>query len=209
MARVGFIMLAVIALGSGCGPRLRAVPSADQKVRLRDGTATRRTPQVEMEARPVELSWAARQSLIAFHVSIRNVSDTALVWAPADLLLEDAVVALEHQAAFQQAGHNARDRGRAQLQAAGITPAWQPREQPRTQPLSRASRRVNAGLAARIARQFNRSEIGDLAYEFGFIPEDIKGETATAHARELTDLAWRRGLSEALAKRVIELRGNE
>ncbi len=90
MARVGFIMLAVIALGSGCGPRLRAVPSADQKVRLRDGTATRRTPQVEMEARPVELSWAARQSLIAFHVSIRNVSDTALVWAPADLLLEDA-----------------------------------------------------------------------------------------------------------------------
>ena len=97
----------------------------------------------------------------------------------------------------------------AQLQAAGITPAWQPREQPRTQPLSRASRRVNAGLAERIARQFNRSEIDDLAYELGFVPEDINGETATAHARELTDLAWRRGLSEALAKRVIELRGDE
>ena len=93
----------------------------------------------------------------------------------------------------------------AQLQAAGITPAWSPREQP----TSRASRRVNAGLAARIARQFNRSEIDDLAYELGFVPEDIKGETATAHARELTDLAWRRGLSEALAKRVSELRPEE
>lgn len=97
----------------------------------------------------------------------------------------------------------------AQLQTAGITPAWQPSEQPRTQPSSRSSRRVSAALAARIARQFNREEIDGLAYDLGIIPDEFAGETAVAHARELTDLAWRRGLSEALTKRVIELRGNE
>ena len=91
----------------------------------------------------------------------------------------------------------------AQLKAANMTPAWSPREQP----TSRASRRVNAALATRIAHLFNREEIDDLAYELGFVPEDVKGETAVAHARELTDLAWRRGLSEALVKRVNELRG--
>lgn len=93
----------------------------------------------------------------------------------------------------------------AQLKAAGMTPAWSPREQP----ASRASHRVSAALAARIARQFNREEIDGLAYELGILSDEFGGETVAAHARELTDLAWRRGLSEALVKRVNELRPEE
>lgn len=93
----------------------------------------------------------------------------------------------------------------AQLRAVNIVPAWLPPDKPAGRP----SKRTRAALAARIAQQFNREEIDNLAYELGIVPEDIAGATTAAHARELTDLAWRRGLSEALAKRVNELRGGE
>ena len=52
-----------------------------------------------------------------------------------------------------------------------------------------------------------RDRINSLAYDLGIVPEEFAGGTVATRARELTDLAWRRGLSEALAKRVNELRG--
>lgn len=90
-----------------------------------------------------------------------------------------------------------------QMRAANLTPAWQPRKRP-----PRASSAAGkSALAHRITRQFNIDEINSLAYDLGIVPEEFAGGTVATRARELTDLAWRRGISEALAKRVNELRG--
>ncbi|MBN1511934.1 MAG: hypothetical protein JXB13_07955, partial [Phycisphaerae bacterium] len=82
-------MLAVLALGSGCGPRLRPVAWEGQVERPTDGSAAQRTQRVAVEARPVEVPWTARESLVAFHLTVRNTSDKALAWDPVDVLLED------------------------------------------------------------------------------------------------------------------------
>jgi len=82
-------MLAVVVLSGGCGPRLRPVAWEDQVVRPMDGVAARRTQGVAAEVRPVEVPWTPRESLVAFHLTVRNVSDKTRAWNPADLLLED------------------------------------------------------------------------------------------------------------------------
>ena len=95
-----------------------------------------------------------------------------------------------------------------QMRVANLTPAWQPRQRPARQ-TSKPSSRANNTLAARIARQFNMDELNGLAYDMGVVSEEFSGQTTTARARELVDMAYRRGFSAALIKRINELRPEE
>lgn len=95
-----------------------------------------------------------------------------------------------------------------QMKAANLTPVWQPRQRPARQ-TSKPSSRANNTLAARIARQFNMDELNGLAYDMGVVSEEFSGQTTTARARELVDMAYRRGFSAALIKRINELRPEE
>lgn len=90
-----------------------------------------------------------------------------------------------------------------QMKRAGLTPVWTPRE---TEARPK-NKRADAPLAHRIAEKFSMSEIDSLAYDIGILPEEFPGTTAEARARELVDLASRRGITAALLGRVDELRG--
>lgn len=91
-----------------------------------------------------------------------------------------------------------------QLKALDITPVWTPRETP---PHYMVTRPTNT-LAERIAAQFDITEMNNLAIDIGLDYEEIAGETKEARARGLVRLAERRGLTDALTKRVNKLRGN-
>jgi hypothetical protein len=91
----------------------------------------------------------------------------------------------------------------AQMKAAGLTPAWQPRERP----ARKVYGRTDGTMAGRIAAQFNIDEINALAYDIGILAEDFSGDTRIARSMELVELAARRGISAALLGRVNELRG--
>ena len=96
-----------------------------------------------------------------------------------------------------------------QLQAAGIVPVWQPREDDPPAVRGRASRKLESALAGRIARQFNVTEIDNLAFDMGIMRDELSGDTREDRARQLVAMAWRRDFSSALVARVNELRGKE
>jgi len=96
-----------------------------------------------------------------------------------------------------------------QLQAAGIVPVWQPRTDDPPPAHARTSRKLESALAGRIARQFNVTEIDNLAFDMGIMRDELSGDTREDRARQLVAMAWRRDFSSALVARVNELRGKE
>ncbi len=119
-------MLAVVALGGGCGPRLRGIPSGDQVVRPGDGVAARQAQAVAAEARPVKVPWTPRESLVAFHLIVRNVSDTTFTWIPADLMLEDSAGRLRRPLPIDALALSYRAAGKRGPLPPGLRPAPAP-----------------------------------------------------------------------------------
>lgn len=94
-----------------------------------------------------------------------------------------------------------------QMQAAGLTPAWQPRERPPREP----RRRVSSGsavesLPAILASLFNNEELDDLAVRVGARPEDLMGETITRRANSLVLWARRYSRLDDLVRIARQLR---
>lgn len=116
-------MLAVVALGSGCGPRLRPVAWEERVEWPTDGAAARRTQGVAVKVGPVEVPWTARESLVAFHLTVRNASDTALAWDPADVLLEDGEGRLRRPLPIDAMARSYRGSGKSGPLPPGLRPA--------------------------------------------------------------------------------------
>lgn len=93
-----------------------------------------------------------------------------------------------------------------QLDELKVVPVWRPQPLP---PRKRIARRPSSALAGRIERQFNIDEMNNLAFDIGIHAEEIPGTTRHTRARELVELAHRRGITVALVGRVNELRSEE
>lgn len=95
-----------------------------------------------------------------------------------------------------------------QMEAAKLTPVWQPKPPPtrRKHKASTAPELSGPELAEAIAQRFDIEEMNSLAFDIGIEPDAFGGVTRAARARELVDLARRRGVMAALEKRRRELR---
>lgn len=96
----------------------------------------------------------------------------------------------------------------AQMEAAKLVPVWQPKEPPPKRKRAKVEppAPTDQELMEAIAGQFNIEEMNTLAFEIGLSPDDFGGETRTARARELVNLARRRGLTDKLEKQRRHLR---
>lgn len=98
-----------------------------------------------------------------------------------------------------------------QMQIAGITPAWQPRERP---PRENSRRRGNKPPAALneevlpiiLASLFNIEELDNLAVDVGARPEDLIGQTIDRRATSLVLWARRHSRLDLLVAKTKQLR---
>jgi hypothetical protein len=96
-----------------------------------------------------------------------------------------------------------------QMKAAQLVPVWQPKPPPERRKRKVAPvepDRTPQELALLIGTQFDIEEMNTLAFDIGIEPDAFGGITRQARARELVDLARRRGVLAALEKRRRELR---